>query len=168
MTPNPYRPSINLTINHQLPAKCRIHCHSNYTMSTITTLSLDFSFQIPDPDVFLKASYNCSEPPPYIVNSSSTYKQQKNLLYPINVGRNIARSSALTHFVLPSDIELYPSPDLAPKFLNMIARNEVPLSTSNKPRVFPISLFEVDKNYFVSIQYYSYVLWYTYNKSLQS
>ncbi|XP_021198369.2 beta-1,4-glucuronyltransferase 1 [Helicoverpa armigera] len=101
---------------------------------------------IPVPEDFLKTSYNCSEPPPYIVNSSTTYKQQKNLLYPINVGRNIARGSALTHFVLPSDIELYPSPDLVPKFLNMIARNEAPLSTSSKPRVFPISIFEIAKN----------------------
>lgn len=85
--------------------------------------------------------------PPYTnVNVSATYMKQKSLLYPVNVARNIARDSALTHFVLPSDIELYPSPNLVPRFLNMIARNAKPLNTSTKPRVFPISIFEVHEN----------------------
>lgn len=126
-------------------------CTSNDLVLQYVTFHIFFSNKhipstIPDPDIFLKTPYNCTDTPPYVVNSSTTYKQQKNLLYPINVGRNIARSAALTHFVLPSDIELYPSPDLASKFLNMIARNEEPLSTSTNPRVFPLSLFEVDKN----------------------
>ncbi|KAJ8734665.1 hypothetical protein PYW08_013915 [Mythimna loreyi] len=126
-------------------------CTSNDLVMQYATFHIFFSNKhipsnIPDPEIFLKTPFNCTEKPPYVVNSSTTYKQQKNLLYPINVGRNIARSSALTHFVLPSDIELYPSPDLPAKFLNMIARNEPPLSTSTNPRVFPLTLFEVDKN----------------------
>ncbi|XP_022821529.1 beta-1,4-glucuronyltransferase 1-like [Spodoptera litura] len=102
---------------------------------------------IPNADELLKTPYDCALPAPYAVNSSSTYKEKMNLLYPVNVGRNIARAAALTHFLLPLDIELYPSPFLVPQFLNMIARNEPPLSTSNKPRVFPLSLFEIDKQY---------------------
>lgn len=70
------------------------------------------------------------------------YKSQKKLLYPVNVGRNIARETAQTHFILPSDVELYPSPNLITKFLEMIAENRGPLLRSN-PRVFPLHLFEV-------------------------
>lgn len=69
----------------------------------------------------------------------------------MNVARNVARDAALTHFILPSDIELYPSPNLVPRFLNMIARNRKPLNTSTKPRVFPISIFEVDAKVNVSV-----------------
>lgn len=64
-------------------------------------------------------------------------------MYPVNVGRNIARDSAMTHFILASDIELYPNPGLARKFLEMIARNDAPLQRKN-PRVYPLSIFEVD------------------------
>ncbi|GBP77924.1 hypothetical protein EVAR_26534_1 [Eumeta japonica] len=99
---------------------------------------------IPKPEGFLSLPYNCSLGPPYVVNASATYMKEKDLLYPVNVARNVARDAALTHFILPSDIELYPSPNLVPKFLNMIARNAKPLNTSTNPRVFPISIFEVD------------------------
>lgn len=111
-----------------------------------------FCFQIPKSEDFLQTPYNCSNKPPY-VNVTQSYKKQKNLLYPVNVARNIARDAALTHFILVSDIELYPSPDLVPKFLNMIARNAKPLNTSTKPRVFPISIFEVDAKVLVSIKH---------------
>lgn len=77
------------------------------------------------------------------VSTSQLYKTQKKLLYPVNVGRNIGRDAAMTHFILASDIELYPNPGLAKKFLEMIARNDAPLQRKN-PRVFPLSLFEVD------------------------
>ena len=42
----------------------------------------------------------------------TSYKERKGILYPVNVARNIARESAATHFVFPSDIELYPSPGM--------------------------------------------------------
>ena len=41
-----------------------------------------------------------------------SYRSINNLTYPVNVGRNIARQSATSHFVFPSDIELYPSPGM--------------------------------------------------------
>lgn len=91
----------------------------------------------------MSTPYNCTGTPPY-TNTTSTYMKEKAILYPVNVARNIAREAALTHWILPSDIELYPSPNLAPRFLNMIARNAKPLNESTKPRVFPISIFEVD------------------------
>lgn len=49
-----------------------------------------------------------------------TFKMQKSLPYPVNIGRNLARDAALTHFVLASDIELYPSRNLIEKFFEMI------------------------------------------------
>lgn len=73
----------------------------------------------------LKMGYNCSLPAPYVnITSGHLYKAQKKLLYPVNVGRNIARDASITHFILASDIELYPNPGLVKKFLEMIARND--------------------------------------------
>ncbi|XP_054742232.1 beta-1,4-glucuronyltransferase 1 [Anastrepha obliqua] len=94
----------------------------------------------------LKTPYNCTIPPPYFnISSGHLYKSQKKLLYPVNVGRNIARDAALTHFILASDIELYPNPGLVKKFLEMIARNEAYLRRK-APRVFPLPIFEVEAN----------------------
>ncbi|XP_053601734.1 beta-1,4-glucuronyltransferase 1-like [Plodia interpunctella] len=99
---------------------------------------------IKDPIEFLESDPNCPNTPPYVnVKLKKTYKRRKNLIYPVNIARNVARDAALTHFFLSSDVELYPSSGLVEKFLNMIARNAKPLNTSRKPRVFPISLFEV-------------------------
>ncbi|XP_043064722.1 beta-1,4-glucuronyltransferase 1 isoform X2 [Drosophila ficusphila] len=101
---------------------------------------------VPKPHEVLKTGYNCTLPPPYFnVSSGHLYKAQKKLLYPVNVGRNIARDSALTHFILASDIELYPNPGLVKKFLEMIARNEQYLRRK-APRVFPLAIFEVEEN----------------------
>ncbi|XP_036321571.1 beta-1,4-glucuronyltransferase 1 [Rhagoletis pomonella] len=117
----------------------------------LTTFHLYFSTkhipkQVVKQSEVLKTPYNCTLPPPYFnVSSGHLYKSQKKLLYPVNVGRNIARDAALTHFILASDIELYPNPGLVKKFLEMIARNEAYLQRK-APRVFPLSIFEVEAN----------------------
>lgn len=77
------------------------------------------------------------------ITSDQMYTTQKEILYPINVGRNIAREAAMTHFVLACDIELYPSDGLATQFLEMIARNDGPLQSSAR-KVFPLPPFEVE------------------------
>ncbi|SPP86044.1 beta-1,4-glucuronyltransferase 1 [Drosophila guanche] len=101
---------------------------------------------VPKPQDVFKTGYNCTLPPPYFnITSGHLYKAQKKLLYPVNVGRNIARDSALTHFILASDIELYPNPGLVKKFLEMIARNEQYLRRK-APRVFPLAIFEVEES----------------------
>lgn len=64
------------------------------------------------------------------------------ILYPVNVGRNIAREMAQTYFILPSDIELYPSSNIIPNFLKLIEENAGPLLSKNR-KVFPLHLFEV-------------------------
>ncbi|XP_017153849.1 beta-1,4-glucuronyltransferase 1 isoform X2 [Drosophila miranda] len=101
---------------------------------------------VPKPHDVFKTGYNCTLPAPYFnITSGHLYKAQKKLLYPVNVGRNIARDSALTHFILASDIELYPNPGLVKKFLEMIARNEQYLRRK-APRVFPLAIFEVEES----------------------
>lgn len=84
---------------------------------------------------------NCSAPPPW-TNASAAYKIQKKLLYPVNVGRNVARESATTHYVLPSDIELYPSPGVIDGFMDLVRRQDPPLRRP-KPMVFPLPIFEL-------------------------
>ena len=72
------------------------------------------------------------------------YKTKNKLLYPINIGRNVARLSATTHYILPSDIELYPSQHLPNKFLAMISQE--PALFKEKNTVFPLAIFEVDES----------------------
>ena len=48
------------------------------------------------------------------INNVVTYRKNNSLLYPINVARNTARLLAQTLFVLPCDIELYPSINFIP------------------------------------------------------
>lgn len=114
-----------------------------------TTFHIYFSSKhipkiVPKFDKVMDLALNCSLPPTFAnVSTSQLYKTQKKLLYPVNVGRNIARDAAMTHFILASDIELYPNPGLTRKFLEMVARNDVQLQRKN-PKVFPLSIFEVD------------------------
>lgn len=74
-----------------------------------------------------------------------TFRQQYNMLYPINVGRNSARNATKTIYFLVSDIELVPSDELAINFVNMFRK----LTSGNRsiiPRtVFVVPLFEVAK-----------------------
>lgn len=87
---------------------------------------------------------NCSALAPWAqLVPSSMYKAQKKLTYPVNVGRNIARESAATHYVLASDIELYPSPGVIPEFLEMIRRRDSS-TVSPHPKVFPLAIFELE------------------------
>lgn len=67
------------------------------------------------------------------------------MTYPVNVLRNVARINAPTHYVLASDAELYPSPDLIRLFFEMLRRNESVLHL-NRPKVFVLPIFEVYGN----------------------
>ncbi|XP_052123312.1 beta-1,4-glucuronyltransferase 1 [Frankliniella occidentalis] len=99
---------------------------------------------VPRPDKATLPAANCSRPAPWTnVTASALYKAQKGLLYPVNVGRNIAREAAATHYLLASDIELYPSPGVIPDFLEMIRRQDKPLARPN-PKVFPLPIFELE------------------------
>lgn len=68
-----------------------------------------------------EGNYQCTNAEPYLDRSLvKIFKNKFEATYPINVGRNLARQAALTHFVLASDIELYPSLGLAEQFLAMV------------------------------------------------
>lgn len=69
----------------------------------------------------------------------------KNLTYPVNVLRNVARQNAPTHYILASDAELYPSPNLVQEFFDMLRRNDTVLHL-NRPKVFVLPIFEVYSN----------------------
>ncbi|KAL1131719.1 hypothetical protein AAG570_011332, partial [Ranatra chinensis] len=122
-------------------------CHpSAQAIADLVTFHLYFPSKhlpknIPKGDKIFSERYNCSLPPPWV--GSTSYKSQKKLLYPVNIGRNIARETAVTHYVLASDIELYPSPGVIEDFLEMVRRQDPPLR-HNKPKVFPLSIFELE------------------------
>ena len=65
------------------------------------------------------------------------------MTYPVNVGRNVARESANSHYIFPSDIELYPNPGLISSFLKMVTNGEEPALKRPNPKVFVSSIFEI-------------------------
>ncbi|KMQ89433.1 n-acetyllactosaminide beta- -n-acetylglucosaminyltransferase-like protein [Lasius niger] len=120
-------------------------------VSQLVTFHVFFSSKhvpkmVPPSEKIVSDTYNCSLGPPWVnVSLAKMYKNEKKLLYPVNVGRNIARESAPTFYVFPSDIELYPSPNLPTKFLEMIRRRDQPALHKPNPKVFVLSIFEVDE-----------------------
>lgn len=102
--------------------------------------------QVPPSQKVMSDTYNCTLGPPWVnVTFPKMYKNEKKLLYPVNVGRNIARESAPTFYVFASDIELYPNPNLPAKFVEMIRKRNQPALYKPNPRVFVLSIFEVDE-----------------------
>ncbi|XP_076167557.1 beta-1,4-glucuronyltransferase 1 [Ptiloglossa arizonensis] len=120
-------------------------------VSQLVTFHVFFSSKhvpkvVPPSEKVVSDTYNCSLGPPWVnVTLSKMYKNEKKLLYPVNVGRNIARESAPTFYVFASDIELYPNPNLPAKFLEMIRRRDQPALYKPNPKVFVLSIFEVDE-----------------------
>lgn len=79
----------------------------------------------------------------------TTFRREHNLVYPINVGRNVARNASFTNYFLVSDIEMVPSDGLAPKFLTMVRKL---MGGKNRDdgcvfakTVFVVPLFEVER-----------------------
>nr|XP_016932688.1 beta-1,4-glucuronyltransferase 1 [Drosophila suzukii] len=104
---------------------------------------------VPSPKKALNMKANCSGPPPYEnVARRDLYRTQQGLDYPVNMGRNIARKASLTHYVLASDIELYPTPGLVPDYLNFVGRLVIgrPGQQPTSPVVHVLRIFEVMAN----------------------
>lgn len=94
--------------------------------------------------LFTETGVNCSHP--WIANFEGgevSYRSKSELPYPINMGRNIAKEAATTKYVLPSDIELYPSPGLIPNFLEMIKKSQG-RQFQEERRVWVLPIFEAD------------------------
>ncbi|XP_017108665.2 beta-1,4-glucuronyltransferase 1 isoform X1 [Drosophila bipectinata] len=130
-------------------------CHpSSHLVRELTSVHFYFNVEhlpqvVPMAKVALQRQLNCSAPSPYEnVKKEQLYRTQEKLDYPVNIGRNLARAASLTHFVLASDIELYPTPGLVPNFLNFFSRKvvgrhvNIPLS----PMVYVLRIFEVRAN----------------------
>lgn len=76
-----------------------------------------------------------------------SYRQKFQLTYPINVLRNTARLAAATKYILASDIELYPSINLVPSFINYITRHNIEMEYNYiKKFSFTLPIFEVKSN----------------------
>lgn len=127
-------------------------CHSKSTLiRKQVTFHIYYSNEHKPPNSYnteklLSEPYNCTIAPPFLdYSNDELYKTQNKMLYPVNVGRNIARQAAITHFVLPCDIELYPTPGLPRKFLEMIAGNDVAYERHGQ-RVYPLTVFEVHED----------------------
>lgn len=106
------------------------NCHARkFLVQQFTTFHIFFEAEfLPKfiPRVFgdIEADFLCPESEPFVnFPHEKTFKVMNNLTYPVNVGRNLARDAALTHFVLASDIELYPSSGLVDGFLDMVWKN---------------------------------------------
>ncbi|KAH8418828.1 hypothetical protein KR222_008816, partial [Zaprionus bogoriensis] len=98
---------------------------------------------VPNEETLAQRTADCTETPKFAeVPRLSLYRKEKHMRYPVNVGRNVARDASLTHYVLVSDIELYPSPNLANGFLQMLRRNRQ-LLRPTKRIVYPLNIFEV-------------------------
>ena len=94
--------------------------------------------------MFAFQSVDCQSKPVFDKNYK-TYRKLNNIYFPINTVRNVARVSATTHYILPSDLELYPSPDLIPQFLKFVTENIA--FHKESPRAFVIPVFEIKKEY---------------------
>ncbi|XP_064459358.1 beta-1,4-glucuronyltransferase 1-like [Ornithodoros turicata] len=70
----------------------------------------------------------------------ANYRSIHNLTYPVNVLRNSARRAAETRYILASDIELYPSGNIIPRFLDMVRRRR----SSGAHEVYVLPVFEVE------------------------
>lgn len=92
----------------------------------------------------LDESYSCTTMEEVVYLQYVPRVASNKVGYPINVARNVARTMAKTRFVLAADIELYPSDNIIPRFLNHLASGE---RTDAKlgPRVYVLPVFEVPK-----------------------
>lgn len=93
-----------------------------------------------NPEKFFTSAGDCAASDLQI-RDSETERKSRNIIYPINVARNVARSQASTSRVLVSDIELLPSKNLASSFLDMVR--------GRAPRVgvvFVLPVFEIEAN----------------------
>ena len=77
----------------------------------------------------------------------SSFRENHQLPYPINVARNVARLQSKSKYLLASDIELYPSLNIVSMFKVLIQKEEsdqVPLINRKVPHVYHLPIFEVE------------------------
>ncbi|EDW88222.1 beta-1,4-glucuronyltransferase 1 [Drosophila yakuba] len=132
-----------------------LQCHpGNVLVRELCSFHLYFEVEhlpqvVLPPKMALRKQANCGGPPPYEnVVKTDMYRARNSLDYPVNLGRNIARRASLTHYVLASDIELYPSPGLVPAYLHFLGHRVIgiPGQQPDSPLVHVLRIFEVMAN----------------------
>ncbi|KAG5684938.1 hypothetical protein PVAND_014146 [Polypedilum vanderplanki] len=121
------------------------NCHKrSYLVKKFTTFHLFFDESLLNVSQINHMPMKCSESKKYLeISQRQTFRTKNKLSYPINTARNLARSASITHFVLVSDIELYPNPQFINEFLEMIFNNE---NLINHKNVFVLPVFEIVQN----------------------
>lgn len=97
--------------------------HLCYCLMDMSKVSVHFVFPANETPYYLPLFPAAVEPDGCVIADISmeeSYRILMNLLYPVNVCRNVAKAAANTHFVLVSDVQLIPSDKLATKFLKML------------------------------------------------
>lgn len=110
------------------------------------TFHLFFNLLERPDSIWSSETFNCDDDPPY-----ARFKKyaKSNDTFPINVGRNIASSAALTYFHLRCDSELFPSENFVSKFFEYIVSNKDVLVPKT---VFIIPAFEIP-SYVTTVPY---------------
>ena len=112
----------------------------NYSQSIVELVTFHIFYPVDHkPRDLNPDDFNCDNF--HLNTKEQSYRITHHLDYPVNVARMVARESATTHYVYTSDIELYPSPNLVPNFLQMINRIGVLQKT-----VFVTPIFEIKAN----------------------
>ncbi|XP_023017546.2 beta-1,4-glucuronyltransferase 1 [Leptinotarsa decemlineata] len=147
-----YAPGYDFFSTLQSIAYLRI-CSGNSLVKELVTFHLFFEHDHipiqhdrPLLDIY-RDEFDCSQKPPFeTVKDGDMYKERKNLTYPINVARNVAKLNAQTHFVFPSDIELYPTRNFIKEFLEFVQKRP-DYFKKNSTNVFVLPLFEILEGY---------------------
>lgn len=109
------------------------------------------SAKISGPNSFLKTNkFDCTksldETMKILKIDNIDFRSNKSLPYPINILRNVARSSSKSKYLLASDIELYPNIGIIPAFFDLIEREQkglLPVINVKSPHVYVLPIFEV-------------------------
>lgn len=94
-----------------------------YCLTDMSKVSVHFVFPVNETPYYLPLFASAVVPEGCVIadiSQEESYRTLMNLVYPVNVCRNVAKAAATTNFVLVSDVQLIPSDKLASKFLKMI------------------------------------------------
>lgn len=97
--------------------------HLCYCLQDMSKVSVHFVFPANETPYYLSMSAGAPDPVDCVIadiTKQESYRILKNLIYPVNVCRNVAKLAATTHFILVSDVQLIPSDKLASKFIKMV------------------------------------------------
>nr|XP_045619117.1 beta-1,4-glucuronyltransferase 1-like isoform X5 [Procambarus clarkii] len=148
LKPSVYQRGEYWVLENYIPALRTFPCNQSITYTTHADYTflhnlepLTSRWQVPPTEELLARESDCEQQQLANLTSRASYRHQQGLLYPINVARNTARQAARTYFVLPSDIELYPSINFIPEFFKLLSEQDV--TSYSKARVYILPSFEI-------------------------